>query len=231
VKYTPSDWRAELYLQGLDVAKGGGRPDIYQQELLDLFDSIYEWGYYNMQGQFIKEGRFKQDVTKPNTLLYFLDYLEPIDKLYGIAVEDIGTKICTDQNDHICRIYDNTVPNYIVIDRNMDKNYKKTIIEKCDNSGQLYSIVDNDVYSKFAIGTKGYSAQETVRELLYKNTTYNESISIQCLPIYYLDVNRRITVRDKQSGVNGDYIINSISLPVDGNNVMSISATRALDRI
>lgn len=230
-KYTPSDWRAELYLQGLDIAKGGGRPDIYQQELLDLFDTIYEWGYYDMQGNFIKEGRFKQDITKPNTLLYFLDYLEPIDKLYGIAVEDIGTKICTDQNDHICRIYDNSVPNYIVMDRNMDVRFKKSLIEKCDNSGQPYSIVDSDVYAKFAIGTVGYSAQETVRELLYTNTTYNESISIQCLPIYYLDVNRRITVRDKQSGIDGDYVINSISLPIGGENVMSISASRALDRI
>ena len=39
------------------------------------------------------------------------------------------------------------------------------------------------------------------------------------------------TVEDKQSGINGDYIINAISLPLSPTSVMSISASRALNRI
>ena len=229
--YTPNDWRAELYLQGLEIAKGGGRPDIYQQELLDLFDSIYEWGYYNADGEFVKKGRFKQNVNRPNSLLYFLDYLEPIDKLYGMAVDDINTKIYSYQQDKICRIYDNDIPNYVILSQNMASEYKYQIMEKCDNLGQPHVIVDSEVYDQFAIGTIGYSAQETVREFLYQYTTYNETISIQSIPIYYLDVNRRITVQDRKSGVNGDYIIDSITLPISANGVMSISASRALERI
>ena len=48
---------------------------------------------------------------------------------------------------------------------------------------------------------------------------------------YYLDVNRRITVNDKVSGISGDYIVNSISLPLNGQQTMSISASRAYERI
>ena len=232
VDYTPNDWRAELYLQGLEVAKGGGRPDIYQQELLDLFDSIYEWGYYEPDGSFIQEGRFKTDVTyRPNDLRYFIDYLEPVDKLYGIAVDDINPKLYSYQQDKIVRIYDNDIPDYIILDQTMDNNYKTLVAEKCDSQGQSYSIVENEVYSKFAIGTIGYSAQETVRNFLYQYTSYNESISIQCIPVYSLDVNRRITVKDKKSGINGDYVIKTITVPLSPNNTMSITALRALNRI
>lgn len=232
VSYTPNDWRAELYLQGLEVAKGGGRPDVYQQELLDLFDGIYEFGYYKPDGSFVMEGRFKADIAhKPNVLNYFIDYLEPTDRLYGIAVDDINTKIYSYQQDKIIRLYDNEVPDYIIIDQDMDEDYKLSVIAKCDEAGQSYSIVDSEIYSKFAIGTKGYSAQETVRNFLYQYTTYNESISIQSIPIYSLDVNRRITVKDKKSGIHGDYIIKSMTVPLDPSSTMSISASRALDRI
>ena len=230
--YVPNDWRAELYLQGLEVAQSGGRPDIYQQELLDLFDYIYEFGYYQSDGSFVKEGRFKADIAhKPNVLNYFIDYLEPTDKLYGIAVDDINTKIYSYQQDKIIRIYDNEVPDFIILDQGMDNNYKLSVIAKCDEAGQPHSMVDSDIYSKFAIGTIGYSAQETVRNFLYQYTTYNESISIQCVPIYSLDVNRRITVKDKKSGINGDYIIKSMTMPLSPSGTMSISATRALERI
>ena len=68
-------------------------------------------------------------------------------------------------------------------------------------------------------------------KLLYQYTSYNESISIQSIPIYYLDVNRRITVNDKVSGISGDYIVNSISLPLNGQQTMSISASRAYEHI
>ena len=231
--YTPNDWRAELYLQGLEIAKGGGRPDVYQQELLDLFDDIYEWGYYKSDGTtFVKKGRFKADiVNKPNTLKYFIDYLEPTDKLYGITVDDIGTKIYTHQQDKIVRLYDNTVPDYILLDQDMDINYKVIVTDKCDEKGQRYSIIEPEIYAKFLKKTSGHSAQETIRSFLYQYTSYNETISIQCIPIYSLDVNRRITVKDRKSGISGDYIINTMTVPLSPNSTMSINASRALNRI
>lgn len=232
VTYIPNDWRAELYLQGLEISQSGGRPDIYQQELLDLFDTIYEWGYYNNLGVWVPEGRFKSDITcRPNNLTYFLDYLEPIDKLYGITVDDINTKIYTYQQDKICRLYDNEIPNYILISESMDNNYKLEIMNKCDEAGQPHSVIDTNLYQNLSIGTIGYSAQETMRDLLYQYTNYNESITLTSIPIYYLDVNKRITVRDKVAGISGDYVIKTITLPLSASGTMTITASRALNRI
>ena len=230
--YRPNDWRAELYLQGLEIQQGGGRPDIYQQELLDLFDMIYEWGYYDISNNFIKQGRFKADIVqRPNDLQYFLDYLEPTNNLYGVSVDDIGTKMYSHQQEKIIRLYDNEVPDYILIDESMDNDYELMVMEKCSYEGQPHSVIDKEIYANLAIGTKGYSAQETVRSFLYQYTNYNETISLQAIPIYYLDVNRRITVRDKKIGIQGDFIINTITLPLSPSSMMNISATRALNQL
>lgn len=222
VEYTPEDWRAELYLQGLTKQKQQFRPDVYEQELLDLFDNIYDF----------KEKKFKTDlVTKPNNLNYFFDYLEPISTLYDCSVDVLGTKIYSYQQDKINRLYNTDIPDQIMIDLTMDSASRAKLVQKCESAGQPYSNVNSVVYSKVAVGTAGYTAQETARDLMYQYTGYNESISIQSIPIYYLDVNTRITVQDRQSGIFGDYIINSISLPLDAGGTMAITASRALERI
>ena len=81
-----------------------------------------------------------------------------------------------------------------------------------------------------AVGGTARSAYDVVRDLLYQHTSYNESITIQALPIYYLEPNIRIEVRDIESDIYGDYMISSISIPLDVNGTMSISATRALEK-
>lgn len=220
--YVPADWRAELYLQGLTKQQNQMRPDVYEQELLDLFDSIYDF----------KEKKFKADlVYHPNDLKYFFDYLEPISTLYDCSVDILGTKIYSYQQDKINRLYNVDIPNVIMIDLGMDATSRQKIIDRCEREGQMYSNVNSNIYAKVAVGTAGYTAQETSRELLYQYTNYNESISIQSVPIYYLDVNSRITVQDRKAGIYGDYIIKSISLPLSAGSTMSITASRALERI
>ena len=66
---------------------------------------------------------------------------------------------------------------------------------------------------------------------MYQYTNYNEQISISVLPIYYLEPNTRITIRNPNIGMYGDYMIKSISLPLDINGTMSLSCTKAFERI
>lgn len=75
------------------------------------------------------------------------------------------------------------------------------------------------------------SAYEQIRADLYQYTNYNEQITLTALPIYYLEPNTRITVRDNQSGIYGDYMVQSITLPLNINETMNLSCTRALERI
>lgn len=220
-EYIPTDWRAELYLQGSQKELLQQRPDIYEQELLDLFDSIYN----------MKEKTFKADlVNSPNDLKYWFDYIEP-KELYDISIEAVGPRIYSYQKDQIKRLYDSEVPNVVIIDGGSSTVSQVKEIQRCEDCGQPYSRVSSKVADLIAIGTSGYSAQEVMRELLYQYTNYTSSISISSIPIYYLDVNNRITVYDRSSGIYGDYVVKSINLPLDAKNTMSISASKALERV
>lgn len=220
-EYIPTDWRAELYLQGSQKKALQQRPDIYEQELLDLFDGIYD----------MRKQEYKADIVNcPNELKYWIDFIEPAE-LYDISIDAVGPKIYSYQQDKIKKLYDSDIPNVVLINSEASAISQSSLITKCENSGQAYSRVKANVYEAIALGTVGYSAQEVARSLLYQYTDYTSAISITSIPIYYLDANNRITIYDRASGIYGNYIVKSISLPLDAKNTMSISATRALTRV
>ena len=51
------------------------------------------------------------------------------------------------------------------------------------------------------------------------------------IPLFFLEPNIRIFVQDGESGIFGDYMINSISMTLDVNGTMSLSCSKALERI
>ena len=75
------------------------------------------------------------------------------------------------------------------------------------------------------------SAYNLVRELLYQNTSYNESIQLNTIPLYHLEPNTRISVIDPDSDIYGDYMINTISLPLDISGTSSIGAVRPIEKM
>ena len=107
----------------------------------------------------------------------------------------------------------------------------KKLKQECDQRKQNYVQVDSGIYNMLINGGVLKSAYEEIRRQLYQYTQYNEQISLTALPIYNLEPNTRITVRDAQSDIYGDYMIKSLSIPLDINGTMNISATRALERI
>ena len=222
INYTPTDWRAELYMRGLEKKMRHQRPDIYEQELLDLFDSIYD----------MREQKYKADIVNhPNDLSYWIDFINPTE-LFDISVDAIGSRIYSYQQDKIKKLYNTDVPNLILINsNNTDMFTYYQMIDKCDRNSQPFSIVDQSVFDNLAIGTYGYTAVEVARDLLYQYTDYSASINLTSIPIYYLEPNSRISVYDKASGICGDYIIKSINLPLDAKSSMSITATKALERV
>ena len=246
--YQPQDWRVELCFRGMYKNMRQIRPDIYEQELMDLLNLIYDFTAYNEETQ--SYGKYKFDIlNKPNHLPYFIDFIEPSTAMGTYSVDSIGPRILSYQEDKINKIYNLDIPDIVIINKDDDeigydeygkelKNEEGVSItfadylrDKCGKEGQAISQVDKNIYSNIEMNSSGYTALETFRDLLYQNTSFAEAISISSIPIYYLDVNRRITVNDKVSGISGDYIVNSISLPLNGQQTMSISASRAYERI
>ena len=48
---------------------------------------------------------------------------------------------------------------------------------------------------------------------------------------HYLQPNNRIEIYDSETGIEGEFLISKITLPLTYNGTMSITATKAIDTI
>jgi hypothetical protein len=83
----------------------------------------------------------------------------------------------------------------------------------------------------FAVSTQGKSAKDVLDEYLYQYTYCTEAISVTALPVYHLEPNTRVLIRDDNSHINGEYIINKLTIPLDTKGSMTINAVKAIDRL
>lgn len=85
--------------------------------------------------------------------------------------------------------------------------------------------------SMFTISAQGKSAKDRLDELIYQHGYCIESASITAIPIYYLEPNVRIYICDEKTGIDGDYVVSKITLPLAYNGTMSITATKAAESL
>ena len=218
---TTTDWRTELYLSGAQAEGFSLDTNNYYTELNNEWPKMYD----------IENGEFYEEYEKdPSSLDYFLDFIDSSAAIGELSISNIGkrSKIVVDED--INCIFEREIPNLVMIDASQDSAIVTEQREEAQRKGQDYIQVTGAIYNLLATGGSQNSAFERVKELIYQYTSYNESITLQCLPIYYLDVNQRITVNDSKSNIYGDYMINSISIPLNISSMMTISATRALER-
>ena len=218
---TTTDWRTELYLSGAQAEGFSLDTNNYYTELNNEWPKMYD----------IENGEFYKEYEKdPSSLDYFLDFIDSSAAIGELSISNIGkrSKIVVDED--INCIFEREIPNLVMIDASQDSAIVTEQREEAQRKGQDYIQVTGAIYNLLATGGTQNSAFERVKELIYQYTSYNESITLQCLPIYYLDVNQRITVNDSKSNIYGDYMINSISIPLNISSMMTISATRALER-
>lgn len=218
---TTTDWRTELYLQGTIAEPLGRDSNYYYAELNAEWPKLYD----------IKNKTYYSEIEKtPSNIDYYLDFIDVGAKISELSVSNIGRRTIVVNDDDINCIFESDIPDFVMIETGKGAETEEKR-EECRIRNQRYIQVDSAIYSQLALGGTSNSAYNKVRELLYQNTSYNESITLQAIPIYYLEPNTRITVNDAESGISGDYMISTISLPLDISGTMSISATRALERV
>ncbi len=103
------------------------------------------------------------------------------------------------------------------------------IRNELDVSGTPYiSILESQARSYFNTDEFRLSndAFSTLKSLLYKQTTFNETISLEAVPMYNLDVNTVVTVSDSDTQISDKYFINNITIPLSPEGTMSITATK-----
>ena len=233
VRIMTNDWRSELYLQGVAAEPLGIASNYYYTELAAEWPKLYNLkadSHTDSEGTYYT-GAFYQDVLdNPSGIDYFLDFIDSEAAISKFSIKNIGRRtIVENSNDFNC-VFEPTIPNFVIINTaNPEEAAEKRA--ECEARGQAYIQVDGNIFDSLAVGGNFNSCYWEIKNLLYTKTGYNETIQIQALPIYHIEPNIRIKAFDSNSDIYGDYMINSISLPLGIDGQMSISAIRANEKI
>lgn len=222
---TPCDeWREELYRRALNAQVSNSVYDNYYDSEL-----IAEWrNLYNpMNKNWDATNHWNPDVfNDPGSINFWLDFIDTSSSLGKYSIKNIGRRTKVVNNNDIKTVYNSEVPDVVFIE-GLDQD----LIVKYQGIGQRFFILTNEYYDMFSISTTGTSCFDQIREMMYQNLCYNTTISLTCLPKYYIEPNNIIRVEDKDSNIYGNYQITQYSLPLTYNGTMSITATEVLTRV
>ena len=220
ISITSTDYRTELYLQGIESDYSGTANNYYYTELKNEWPKIYNI----KQGQFLKQNLYNLD--------YFLDIIDTSAQIGKFSIQNIGRRTVVVNDDSINCIFEPQYPQIVFIKTvNPESSESNPIRIECENKKIDYVQIRPEIFNFLFIGNPYKSAYEEIRTELYQYTTYNEQINLSILPIYYFEPNTRITVKNDKIGINGDYMINSFSLPLDISGTMNLTCIKALERI
>ena len=165
----------------------------------------------------------------PELLNFWFDFLDSNDTELGkYKINIVGNRPKAINDSNVSAIYFRDTPTVLFVTYD---EYNKMVEAGDLKTGYTYIQLKDSMQNYFSISSQGVSAQDKLDDLLYNNTYCIESINIAAIPIYYLEPNTRIFVKDNKSKINGEYIVSKISLPLTFNGTMQITATKAVAKI
>ena len=213
---TTQDYREQLYYQALEGRILGLDETDYGPELVTEWPKIY-----NLATQ-----TFFDEVPQD----YYFEIIDASTSYLGqYSIKQIGRRSKIEKDDSLNCIFENQIPDVCYINTS-DLNHGD-IKAWCQANGQDWCQVSPTEYKYLKVGAYKNGCYERICDLLYQYTQCNNSITFSGIPMYYLDVNTRITVKDDPAGIYGDYIITSISIPLGHSDQMTINAYHFYDKI
>lgn len=215
-KVKTKDYRSELYLSGKYNELIGINRNDYYAELKNEWEQIYN----------IKKGDFFQQIKETKDLNYFLDLLNNEGTLAQFSVQNIGRRTLVINDDNINCIFEPQIVNIYMINENNQEE-----IDECKIRKLNISLIPQQIEDNLITGGRLNSAYQKVRAELANYLDYNNQVSITALPIYHLEPNTMIYIRDDKTNIIGYYMIKTITLPIRSGDTMNITCTKAIDRI
>ena len=253
------DWREIIYQMALDFYQYGHNDDYsvniirnnmkiyedsdgcyyptgrtgYEQYYADLqgfWRQLYDLNPTNKEDYFLEGDNIywnKNIQNSPELLNFWFDFIDENNSELGkYSVKSIGDRAKSVNDSDVTAIYFREVPNIIFTTAD---EYVNSEIK--DKTGYIPVLITPGMESLFSISARGKNAKDAFDELLYNYSYCVENISLTCLPIYYLYPNSRIKVIDKNTNINGEYLVSKITLPLTYNGTMNITATKAPERL
>lgn len=184
------------------------------------FEDDYKENFYPEGHQYAYWS--KTIYESPENLNFWFDFLDGEGTLKDYSCKAIGQRTKSVNDSNIKSIYFRETPMIVFSDNVQNAEMRNTGYRYFQSAG---------IEDIFSLSTQGKSAKDMVDELLYAHSYAIESISATSIPIYYLTLNTRVNIHDDNTGINGDYIISKLTIPLTYNGTMNITATRAVDAL
>lgn len=202
-------------------------PGRYYYELKEKFPQIY-----NLEETEENKKGWKEDYSK---FTYYLDFIDTDSEFGKYSIDTIGKRTKSVVDDNVTIMYPPNVPDVIILLTAASEEEDPTLEEErlyLSKIGLQFIQIPHDRWGKDFISMPvGKDAFGVIRELLFYHTSYNESIGLSTIPMYFLDVNQLIEVEDVKSSIYGNFLIKSINLPLGIDGTMNIMGIRSTSRI
>ena len=177
-----------------------------------------------IEKQDINDGWRVDILEAPENLDFWFDFLEADEStdLVKYSVPAIGDRSKSVNDNMVKAIYFRETPTAL---------YTTDLSTVERKSGYTYLQYNDELSSVFNISSQGKSAYDVMEEYINLYLYCIESISINSIPIYHLQPNTKVMVYDEDSKINGEYLINRITIPLIYNGIMSVSAVKSAEII
>lgn len=229
------DWREELYRRALNAYGSSQEGSYYDEELLAEWREIFDYDNEEFRDEwndYFGEDTFRgyNPIVKnaPEKLRYWLDFIDSSAPIGQYSVDKIGRRTLAWEDSQINEVYAREINDVVFVINPGDPAEAQKAAEYYINQGQTYCFIRPEMESQFSYKNSYGTCFEAVRQKLNENLYYKSTVSLTCIPIFYLDVNKIIRLNYPELGVSGDYVINTISWQIGYNSTMSISCNEAI---
>lgn len=183
-------------------------------------------------GLFSTTDGFNENVHKyPEVLNFWFDFMDVGGEMGKYAITAIGNRPKAINNDKVTGIYFQETPQVLFLTQADYQKLVSNIEDYVDMTGYTFIQLTPAMENYFTISAQGKSAKDELDSLLYQHTYATEAVNLTAMPIYHLDPNTRIFVKDNNTGLHGEYIVSKVTVPLQFNGTTAITTTKAVERI
>ncbi len=238
------DWRELIYQMALDFHKFGQEdnylynlqrlnPNLckngktgyeqYYTDLMGFWPDIYRYKEYKENNTYvIKTGWNQEKLADPNVLFYWLDFIEGGNYLDNISVFNVGHRPLVKKENSVSILFEKEILPLMF--------YTGDSIPRTTLTYYPQKLTPEESKA-FSISSYPTAAKTIMDTLINTQTLANRSISVNMLPLFFLDVNRKIKISSEDRNLMGQFLINKLTIPLSYNGTMSVSLSEVNDNI
>lgn len=201
----------------------------YYQEILGFWRTLYDPNPKEKdRDDFYSEGKYKhwykKVITDPGSILFWFDIIDTGGELAQYNIQNIGRRSLVKNEKTVTTIGKKDTPEIVFV-----------LPEEIDRTGTMEALQKIQIQEAhldyFNTTSSGISAVEQLDTMISENIMGTEGLNLTCIPIYYLEPNTRIYIKNEEAKIDGDYIISQLTIPLSYNGTMSITTSKVIEKI